>query len=152
MNESIIRYSVPTNWIQYDPVKASPALTDAKAAMMSLKTVPYQRRWVERLQQIELKREVSGTSRIEGADFTDRELDAALTQTPEELKTRSQRQARAALETYRWIAALPEDMPIDEGLVMMIHRHIVTGADDDICPPGQIRQRDQNVTFGVPPS
>ena len=150
MNESIIRYSVPTNWIQYDPVKASPALTNAKAAMMSLKTVPYQRRWVERLQQIELKREVSGTSRIEGADFTDRELDAALTQTPEELKTRSQRQARAALETYRWIAALPEDMPIDEGLVMMIHRHIVTGADDDICPPGQIRQRDQNVTFGVP--
>ena len=150
MSASIIRYSVPADWIQYDPIKASTALTEAKAAMMSLKTVPFQRRWVERLQQIELKREVAGTSKIEGADFTDRELDAALEQTPEELRTRSQRQARAALETYRWIATLPEDTPIDESLVMMIHRHIVTGADDDICPPGQIRQRDQNVTFGLP--
>ncbi len=35
-----------------------------------IKMIPYQRSWVEGLQQIELKREIAGTSRIEGADFT----------------------------------------------------------------------------------
>ena len=34
--------------------------------------------------------------------------------------------------------------------IRMIHRRIVTGADDDHCPPGQLRQQDQNVTFGAP--
>jgi Fic family protein len=35
-------------------------------------------------------------------------------------------------------------------LICEIHRRIVTGADDDHCAPGEIRQRDQNVTFGLP--
>jgi hypothetical protein len=76
------------------------ALAEAKASVLSLKTVPYQRRWVEALQQIELKREVAGTSRIEGAEFTERELEAAMRETPEQLLTRSQRQAHAAVQTY----------------------------------------------------
>jgi len=33
---------------------------------------------------------------------------------------------------------------------LMIHRNIITGADDDHCPPGQIRKQDQNVHFGNP--
>jgi hypothetical protein len=73
-----IKYSIPRGWIQYDPVKITSALTEAKAAVLSLKTIPYQKRWVETLQQIELKREVAGTSRIEGAEFT---VTHALTET-----------------------------------------------------------------------
>src|SRR5213593_2117372 len=103
----MITYERPVGWITYDPMKISAALAEAKASMLSLKTIPYQRRWVERLQQIQLKREVAGTSRIEGADFTDRELDAAMRETPEQLKTRSQRQAHAAVQTYRWIKEIP---------------------------------------------
>jgi len=69
---------------------------------------------VEALQEIQLKREVAGTSRIEGADFTDRELDAALKQeTTEQLLTRSQKQAHAAMKAYKWIVTLPKDRPID---------------------------------------
>ena len=151
MKYMMIRYVLPGAWIRYDPVAISGALTEAKAAVIALRTVPYQRRWVEELQQIELKREVAGTSRIEGAEFTDKELEAALRQTPEELRTRSQRQARAAVETYRWISALPQDLPIDGELITEIHRRIVTGADDDHCPPGQLRRPDENVTFGAPP-
>ena len=59
------------------------AYMEAKAAILSLQTVPYQRRWVEALQDIELKREVAGTSRIEGAEFTEQELDLAFQETPE---------------------------------------------------------------------
>src|SRR5205807_7878906 len=125
-------------------------LTEAKAAVLALKSIPYQRRWVEALQQIELKREVAGTSRIEGAEFTDRELEAAMQETPEQLLTRSQKQAHAAVQTYRWLATIPNDRPITSELICEIHRRIVTGADDDHCAPGQLRQRDQNVTFGVP--
>jgi cell filamentation protein, protein adenylyltransferase len=145
-----ILYESPKGWSRYDPRAIANELAEAKAVVLSLKTVPYQRRWVEALQQIELKREVAGTSRIEGAEFTDRELEAAMKETPEELHTRSQRQAHAAVKTYRWIATIPNDRPIDGDLIRSIHRSIVEGADDDHCPAGQLRGHDQNVTFGMP--
>ena len=102
------------------------------------------------LQKIPLKREVAGTSRIEGAEFTEKELDAAMRETPEQLETRSQKQAVAALATYRWIARLEADRPLDEALILEVHRRLVTGCDDDHCPPGRLRERDQNVIFGTP--
>lgn len=146
----MIRYSLPRSWIQYDAVAITTALSEAKAAVLSLKTIPYQRRWVETLQQIELKREVAGTSRIEGAEFTERELDAAMKETPAQLFTRSQKQARAAVQTYRWISQIPPDHPVDGDLICEIHRRIVTAADDDHCAPGKFREQDQNVIFGTP--
>jgi Fic family protein len=128
-------------------------LVDAKAAVLALTALPYQKSWVEALQQLQLKREIAGTSRIEGADFSDSELDTALKPdaTPEELLTRSQRQANAALKAYRWIAALPPDRPITGDLIREVHRRIVADCDDDHCPPGEIRGADCNVTFGMPP-
>jgi Fic family protein len=145
-----VPYEIPRDWIRYDSPAITHDLAEAKAAVISLKTIPYQRRWVEALQRIELKREVAGTSRIEGAEFTDRELEAAMKETPEALLTRSQRQAHAAVKTYRWIAGLPSDRPVDGELIRAIHASIVAGADDDHCPPGRLRTRDQNVTFGTP--
>ena len=118
--------------------------------IMLLKSIPYQRRWVDALQQMQLKLEVAGTSKIEGADFSGNELDAAMKETPEQLFTRSQKQAHAATQTYRWIATIPEDRPIDEELIREIHRRIITGADDDHCPPGKFRECSQNVIFGTP--
>src|SRR5262245_28747991 len=109
---------------------------DAKAAVLALSQMPYQRTWADKLQQIQLKREVAGTSRIEGAEFTDKELAAAMCQTPAELETRSQRQAACAVATYRWIAKLPPDRPVQAELILEIHRRLVVGCDDDHCPPG----------------
>ena len=148
----MIKYEMPRNWIQFDSDSRdlTSAYTEAKAAILSLQTVPYQRRWVEALQDVELKREVAGTSRIEGAEFTEQELDLAFRETPDQLLTRSQRQAHAVVQTYRWIAALPQDQPITADLIFHIHRTIVTGADDDHCPPGQLRKDNQNVNFGMP--
>ena len=148
--EAAIRYSVPQHWIRYDPQAVFAPLVEVKARVQALTGLPYQRTWVEELQAIQLKREVAGTSRIEGADFTERELDAALGETPAEHFTRSQRQARAAVRAYGWIAQLPSDRPVDGNLIQHLHRLIVTNADDDHCPPGQLRQQDQNVTFGAP--
>ncbi len=122
---------------------------EAKASVLSLAMVPCQRRWVEELQAVELKREVAGTSRIEGAEFTDQELELALKETPDELFTRSQKQAHAVVKTYRWIAGLPQDRPITKDLIFEIHRTIVTGADDDHCPSGKLRKKNQNVHFGI---
>lgn len=145
-----IKYEIPKNWIAYDVREVASFLIEAKAQVRALTTLPYQREWVEKLQEIQLKREVAGTSRIEGADFTERELEEALKESPQQLLTRSQRQAHAAVQTYRWIAKLPEDRPVDEYLIREVHRRIVTGADDDHCPPGELRQIDQNVVFGMP--
>jgi Fic family protein len=145
-----IHYDIPRNWLIYNFQDLLPELLNAKAALLALTKIPYQRSWADELQRIQLKREVAGTSRIEGAEFTEGELDDALKESPGQLETRSQRQAAAAVETYRWIAALPEDRPVDQGLLMAVHRSLVRGCDDDHCAPGQLRGPDQNVTFGSP--
>lgn len=144
------RYEVPRNWIAYDRMEVLEELLAAKAGMLALTQIPYQRSWAEELQKVQLKREVAGTSRIEGAEFTERELEAAMRETPEQLESRSQRQAAAAVATYRWIATLESDRPVDFDLICDVHRRLVSGCDDDHCGPGQIRGRDQNVTFGAP--
>jgi Fic family protein len=148
----MIRYELPKRWILYDASAVMTALVEAKAAVRALTTLPYQKSWVEALQELQLKREVAGTSRIEGAEFTERELDEAVRPnvSPEELRTRSQRQARAAMLAYRWIGELSADRPITADLVREVHRRIVTGCDEDHCPPGVIRERDYNVNFGIP--
>lgn len=146
----IIRYTTPRHWIFYDRNSIFEELMSAKAAMLALMQMPYQRSWADELQKIQLKREVAGTSRIEGAEFTEKELEAAMRETPEQLATRSQKQAAAALGTYRWIARLELDRPLDVELILEVHRRLVTGCDDDHCPPGQLRERDQNVIFGAP--
>ena len=146
----IVRYETPPDWIAYDRLAIIDEWMAAKAAMLALVEIPYQRSWGDELQRIQLKREVAGTSRIEGAQFTEKELEAAMRETPEQLETRSQKQAAAAVATYRWIAQLPADHPVDENLILEVHRRIVSGCDDDHCPPGRLRERDQNVTFGAP--
>jgi Fic family protein len=55
------------------------------------------------------------------------------------------------MQAYRWIGELPADRPISADLVREVHRRLVTGCDDDHCPPGVLRERDYNVTFGIPP-
>ncbi len=146
----IIRYETPQDWMAYDRQAILEELTAAKATLLALTQMPYQRSWAEDLQRVQLKREVAGTSRIEGAEFTEKELDAAMRETPEQLETRSQKQAAAAVATYRWIADLPKDRPVDEALIFEVHCRIVTGCDDDHCEPGRLRVRDKNVTFGAP--
>lgn len=146
----MIKYSVPSLWIHYDKSAIIAELVDAKAAIIALKAIPFQRRWVEALQAMQLKLEVAGTSKIEGADFSGAELDIAMRETPDELLTRSQRQAHAAMQTYKWIPSIPNDRPITKDLICEMHSRIITGADDDHCAPGLIRLRDHNVTFGSP--
>jgi Fic family protein len=146
----MIHYKTPARWIHYNPLEVLTLLAEAKAAVLALKSLPFLKSWGEALQKMQLKREVAGTSRIEGADLTERELDLALSESPEDLLTRSQKQAAAAAATYRWIEKLPADRPLNGELICEIHRRIVTGADDDHCPPGVIRGREHNVTFGSP--
>ena len=148
----MIRYELPKRWILYDAQAILAALVEAKAAVQALTTLPYQKSWVEALQELQLKREVAGTSRIEGAEFTERELEQAVRPDvlPEELATRSQRQANSAMKAYRWIGQVPIDRPLNSDLVREVHRRLVTGCDDDHCPPGELRARDCNVTFGIP--
>ena len=110
-----VQYELPDHWLKYHLVELVDELTAAKAAVLSLTSIPFQRSWAEKLQEMELKREVAGTSKIEGADFTDRELEEALSgKLKRWYMTRSQKQARAAIETYRWMAALPPTKPIDQ--------------------------------------
>ena len=134
-NGNMIEYELPKSWIIYNFDGIYQEMVEARSALLSLQAIPYKREWIEDMQYMELKREVAGTSRIEGADFTELELDEALKETPKQLLTRSQKQAHAAIQTYRWIADIPDDQPITAEMILEIHRRIVTGADDDHCPP-----------------
>lgn len=146
-----IQYQLPDSWIAYDREAIDRPLLAAKAAILALQAIPFQRRWVRELQDVQLKLEVAGTSRIENASFVGDELERAIrAQTPEELHTRSQRQANSAVRAYEWVKAQPDDRPISPLLIKELHGIIVTGCDDDHCDPGGLRRMDQNVTFGSP--
>ena len=147
----VIQYNLPSSWVRYDKSAITDRLIEAKASVQTLRSMPFQRRWVQNLQQIQLKMEVDGTSRIEGADFFGDELDAAIrADSPETLLTRSQKQANTAIRTYHWLAQIPDDRPISTDLIKEMHSRIVRGCDDDHCEPGTPRRSDQNVTFGSP--
>jgi Fic family protein len=146
-----IQYELPTLWLKYDRSAIHEELLNAKAFILALQAIPFQRRWVKSIQEIQLKMEVGGSSKIEGADFAGNELETAIkAETPEQLLTRSQRQASAAARTYKWIATVPDDRPISVDLITHIHRLIVTDCDDDHCEPGGVRRGDDQVTFGIP--
>ena len=146
-----IQYLLPTCWIQYDKNAILEQLLSAKAAIRVLEVIPFQKRWVEGLQRVQLKLEISGTSRIENADFVGNELDEAIrAEGPEQLHTRSQRQALAAARAYDWVASVPHDRPITVELIKELHSLVVSDCDDDHCPPGILRGADQNVVFGHP--
>lgn len=145
-------YARPLQWIRFDASRILQPLADAKAAVYALAHTPFQRSWVERLQAAQIRIEIAGTLRMEGAEFSDQELDTAIrAEAGEELLTRSQRQARAAAHAYAWIARLTADRPLTNALIRDIHRQVVTGCDDDGCEPGALRGRGENVTFGTPP-
>ena len=146
-----VQYTIPRHWIRYHPKAIVGELTEAKAAILSLAGTPLQRSRADDLRDLALKCEVAGTTRIESADFTEREFEDAISvDVPDDHFSRSQRQARAAFYAYRWMDDLPHERPIDEGLVKELHRRVVTGCDDDHCPPGQYRDDGHNVSFGHP--
>lgn len=114
--------------------------------------MPYLPQWIEQVHEEQLRLEAAGTSRIEGAVFTQREQEEALAPdapAPTDM-TRSQRQLRSADATYRWLRSQPSEQPVTSEFILAIHRRMVTGCDDDRCQPGGLRPDGWNVTFGTP--
>ena len=149
---AVSRYAIPRGWIRYDPAAVFESLVQARTAAGVLNRMPHLPQWVEQVHEEQLRLEAAGTSRIEGAEFTQREQEEALAPdapTRADL-THSQRQLRSADATYRWLRSLPADRWITTDLILDVHRRIVTGCDDDHCEPGALRPDGWNVTFGTP--
>ena len=149
---SVSRYTVPQQWLRYDIAAIAGLLVEAKTAAGVLDRLPYLPRWIEQAHEEQLRLEAVGTSRIEGAEFTQREQDEALAPDAHARTdlTHSQRQLRSANAAYRWLRSLPAKQPVTAELVLDLHRRIVTGCDDDHCEPGELRRAGSNVTFGGP--
>ena len=147
------RYTIPQRWIRYDPTAVFESLVQAKAAAGVLNRMPYLPQWIEQVHEEQLRLEAAGTSRIEGAEFTQGEQEEALAPDPPAPTglTHSQRQLRAADATYRWMRSQPADRWVTTDFILETHRRIVTGCDDDQCEPGALRPQGWNVTFGTPP-
>lgn len=150
--ETTSPYTLPERWVSYDSAAVLDQLVEARSAAGVLNRLPYLQQWVNQVHEEQLRLEAAGTSRIEGAEFTDQEQEIALaSEVPPDVDlTRSQRQLRAADATYRWLRSQPTDRPITPDFVLDIHRRMVTGCDDDRCEPGALRPTDWNVTFGTP--
>ena len=148
----ISSYSAPVQWLRYDIAAVAGELVEARTAAGVLTRLPYLPAWIEQAHEEQLRLEAAGTSRIEGAEFTPREQDEALSASPEAVAglTHSQRQLRAADITYRWLRRQPANRPVDADLIRDIHRRIVTGCDGDHCEPGELRLAGANVLFGTP--
>ena len=145
-------YTLPERWVFYDSAAIFDRLVDARSAASVLNRLPYLQQWIDQVHEEQLRLEAAGTSRIEGAEFSDQEQEIALaSEVPPHVDlTRSQRQLRAADATYRWLRTQPTDRPITPDFVLDIHRSLVTGCDDDHCEPGALRPTGWNVTFGTP--
>ena len=152
-SETVSRYIVPSQWVKYDGAAIFGPLVRAKTAAGVLNRMPYLPRWIEQLHEEQLKLEAVGTSRIEGAEFTERERDEALALgIPGSGRlTHSQRQLRSANSAYRWMREQPAERPVTSEFILNIHRLMVSGCDDDHCEPGALRPDGWNVTFGSPP-
>ena len=150
--ETVSRYVVPRRWVHYDPSSVFHLLIEARTAGGILNQMPYLPQWIEQAHEEQLRLEAAGTSRIEGAQFTQREQEEALAPaaTGATKLTHSQRQLRAAHATYRWLRSRPAEQPVSADFIGEIHRRIVTGCDDRNCTPGETRPDDWNVTFGTP--
>ena len=74
----VSRYSVPRQWLRYDIAAIAGLLIEAKTAASVLTRLPYLPQWIEQAHEEQLQLEAVGTSRIEGAEFTQREQDEAL--------------------------------------------------------------------------
>ena len=144
------RYTVPQHWIRYDKAAILDLLIAAKTEAGILRQMPYLPQWIEEVHEEQLCLEAAGTSRIEGAEFSEREQAEALMPDAPGHLTYSQRQLRAADATYRWLRLQPADRPVNAEFILEIHRRIVTGCDDDRCEPGALRPAAWNVTFGTP--
>lgn len=93
----ISHYALPEQWTRYDLAAVSGPLIEAKTAAGVLNRMPRLPQWIEQAHEEQLRLEAVGTSRIEGAEFTEREQEEALAPGAEfriDL-TRSQRQLRA---------------------------------------------------------
>ena len=149
---SMSRYLAPQRWIRYDAAAVMDPLIAAKTAAGILRGLPYLPQWIAQVHEEQLRLEAVGTSRIEGAEFSQREQDEALA--PESVTrhdfTHSQRQLRAAEATYRWLRSQPAERPVNDEFILDVHRRFVTGCDDDNCEPGALRPIGWNVTFGTP--
>ena len=150
--ETTSLYTLPKRWVCYDTAAVIESLVEAKSAAGILNRLPYLQQWIDQVHEEQLRLEAAGTSRIEGAEFSDQEQEIALaSQIPPHVDlTRSQRQLRAADNTYRWLRSQPTDRPVTPEFVLDIHRRMVTCCDDDRCVPGALRPADWNVTFGTP--
>ncbi len=151
-SDNVSRYVVPQRWLNYDGRAIASLLVEAKTAAGVLNRLPYLPQWIEQALEEQLRLEAVGTTRIEGAEFTEHERDEALAPDAGARAglTHSQRQLRAANVTYRWLREQSAGRPVTTELVLDIHRRIVTGCDDDHCEPGALRRAGSNVTFGSP--
>ena len=147
----ISHYIRPVHWAIYDRDAVLNLLTEAKVAVGVMRQLPYLHQWVESLNELQFRREVEGTTRIEGANFSEQELDEALASAGIGAGLRhSQRQARAAAAAYRWINTQSAGRPVDASFIRHVHRLVVTDCDDEHCEPGAYRQAGYNVVFGTP--
>ena len=75
---NVSRYLRPRQWIRYDAAAAMDPLIAAKTAAGILRGLPYLPQWIAQVHEEQLRLEAVGTSRIEGAEFSQREQDEAL--------------------------------------------------------------------------
>ena len=150
--EPISRYLVPRDWIRYDVAAVAGALIAAKTESGVLGRLPRLSQWIERAHEEQLRLEAVATTQIEGAVFSDRERDAIFKSEANDAYglSRSQRQLRAAANTYQWIRGLDSARPVGADLIRRIHERIVHECDDDRCQPGELRSLGVEANFGIP--
>ncbi len=144
------QYERPQRWIRYDRMAVTGPLAEARALVQALDALPGTRVSLDRLRERQLAAEAAATARIDAGESLDRDQGAPFARV-DLVQDRERLRARSVLSTCQWLGGLAADLAPSGDLIREIHRHLVTGCDDDRSPAGRLRERGKNVVFGMPP-
>lgn len=147
----VYKYKIPDSFVKYHQDEVDKSLRETNKILSALKQIYnlYPPNLKKDFQSQKFKRELSSTSRIEGAEFTEEELDNIFNQpntSAEEGETRSQKELINLKKTYEWLVDIPEKL-LTEDLIFETHKKIIKGIGGSEI--GKVRTSN-NVTFGMP--
>jgi len=114
----------PTDWMTYDRMAILGEFAAARAALLMLSEIPYQKSWADRFYADQNRSEIRGTLRLAEVDLSEKELEASLGEDAGGAETIPHLQVAATVEAYEWVARVPADWKISEAVVRELHKRL----------------------------
>jgi hypothetical protein len=132
-----LKYRLPEDWFLYDAGAILKGVTEAQEVAFAFCEMPFEQPWLDGASRCALDAEVEGTCRGRAGGENEVPPDA---------------EAAGVRAAYDWVSSLPGGIPVDEPLILDIHRRleIHRRLHTSESGSGSFRGKDDQVYFGEP--